>query len=304
MTAVTLQRGHVAEAQYGYTGREPDETGLIYYRARYYDPTLGRFTQRDPIGLQGGINPYAYVGGNPVNFTDPSGLKQLTGVDILLADASQTYYRNTATDAGNGVGITASNQSLGAVKPTLFTEPMTAWNARGLSTNELNDLLAMMVVAMTSPDYIGKIFKREVVGQGMVTTTVTAEGLQEEARAIADVALNRWSVVMELQGPKAPRIYGSFEGYTPTNLSEVIRAKNQFTEVLKPEFSQFLAGTWLPDPRVLSLARDTIVEAVRTGPAYNFDAFRAVDQGFYRTLYPGQYNLGSRTDFGMVRGFK
>ena len=63
---------------YGYTGREPDETGLIYYRARYYDPTLGRFTQRDPIGLQGGLNQYAYVGGNPVNLRDPFGDRPLT----------------------------------------------------------------------------------------------------------------------------------------------------------------------------------------------------------------------------------
>ncbi|MBI3902774.1 MAG: RHS repeat-associated core domain-containing protein [Nitrosomonadales bacterium] len=49
-------------AQYGYTGREPDGTGLVYYRARYYDPMVGRFAQRDPIGLRGGLNRYAYVG--------------------------------------------------------------------------------------------------------------------------------------------------------------------------------------------------------------------------------------------------
>jgi RHS repeat-associated protein len=60
-------------AIYGYTGREPDETSLVYYRARYYDPALGRFTQRDPIGLAGGLNPYAYAGNNPTNFTDPTG---------------------------------------------------------------------------------------------------------------------------------------------------------------------------------------------------------------------------------------
>jgi RHS repeat-associated protein len=59
--------------QYGYTGREPDGTGLIYYRGRYYDPALGRFTQRDPIGLAGGLNQYAYVGNNPINYTDPTG---------------------------------------------------------------------------------------------------------------------------------------------------------------------------------------------------------------------------------------
>lgn len=62
-------------AQYGYTGREPDETGLIYYRARYYDPSVGRFTQRDPSGFNGGLNLYAYVGGNPINATDPTGLR-------------------------------------------------------------------------------------------------------------------------------------------------------------------------------------------------------------------------------------
>ncbi len=64
-------------AQYGYTGREPDETGLIYYRARYYDPSVGRFTQRDPIGFKGGLNLYAYVSGNPVNKTDPTGMLDL-----------------------------------------------------------------------------------------------------------------------------------------------------------------------------------------------------------------------------------
>ncbi|WP_137940451.1 RHS repeat-associated core domain-containing protein, partial [Chitinivorax sp. B] len=60
--------------QYGYTGREPDVAGLVYYRARWYDPSIGRFTQRDPSGLAGGLNPYAYVDGDPINLIDPSGL--------------------------------------------------------------------------------------------------------------------------------------------------------------------------------------------------------------------------------------
>ncbi|WP_426994316.1 RHS repeat domain-containing protein [Methylomonas sp. CM2] len=60
--------------RYGYAGREPDATGLIHYRARSYDPSLGRFGQRDPAGFADGINPYAYVGNNPISFSDPLGL--------------------------------------------------------------------------------------------------------------------------------------------------------------------------------------------------------------------------------------
>jgi RHS repeat-associated protein len=58
-----------------YTGREDDQTGLYFYRARYYSPTLQRFISEDPIGLAGGINLFAYAGNNPISFRDPSGLK-------------------------------------------------------------------------------------------------------------------------------------------------------------------------------------------------------------------------------------
>ena len=60
---------------YTFTGREYDpETGLYYYRARYYDAKIGTFISEDPIGLAGGINLYSYVGLNPINWIDPFGL--------------------------------------------------------------------------------------------------------------------------------------------------------------------------------------------------------------------------------------
>ena len=63
-----------AENPFQFTGRENDETGLYYYRARYYDPILGRFLSENPIGFSGGdANLYAYVGNNPTNFIDPEG---------------------------------------------------------------------------------------------------------------------------------------------------------------------------------------------------------------------------------------
>jgi RHS repeat-associated protein len=60
---------------FGFTGREFDsESHLYYYRARYYDPALGRFLSADPIGFAAGdSNFYRYVSNNPLKYKDPSG---------------------------------------------------------------------------------------------------------------------------------------------------------------------------------------------------------------------------------------
>jgi RHS repeat-associated protein len=68
-----------------FTGREYDkETGLYYYRARYYNPQIGRFLQTDPVGYQAGMNLYAYCGNNSLNWADPYGLEkvQVRGLNL------------------------------------------------------------------------------------------------------------------------------------------------------------------------------------------------------------------------------
>src|SRR6185437_9304659 len=65
-----------------YTGRDYDsETGLKYYRARYYDSLVGRFLSEDSFRFQAGVNFYPYTSDNPTNFIDPSGYKPCT-VDV------------------------------------------------------------------------------------------------------------------------------------------------------------------------------------------------------------------------------
>ncbi|MFQ5850533.1 MAG: RHS repeat domain-containing protein, partial [Candidatus Binatia bacterium] len=60
---------------YTYTGRELDpETGLYYYRTRYYDPGAGRFLHEDPVGFIAGLNFYIYSENNPLGIVDPYGL--------------------------------------------------------------------------------------------------------------------------------------------------------------------------------------------------------------------------------------
>jgi RHS repeat-associated protein len=56
-----------------YADRATTFLGASHYRARYYDPTIGRFVSMDPIGFKGGNNHYAFVKNNPVLLRDPKG---------------------------------------------------------------------------------------------------------------------------------------------------------------------------------------------------------------------------------------
>ncbi len=86
-----------------YTGRELDaDTQLYYYRARYYDPSIGRFISEDPLGFEAGVNFYAYVNNNPIGSNDPSGKDARvtvngTKVDIQIRIAYSGEAANDAT---------------------------------------------------------------------------------------------------------------------------------------------------------------------------------------------------------------
>ena len=98
--------------RYGYTGqRSMAALGLLYYKARFYSPSLGRFLQPDPIGYADDLNLYAYVGNNPVNFTDPSGLVVNWAKGIKLIPDDAPIYKIGA--ALGGVGAAAVGAATG-----------------------------------------------------------------------------------------------------------------------------------------------------------------------------------------------
>ena len=75
---LTASSGSVTNP-FQFTARDFDsETGLYYYRARYFDPSVGSFISEDPEWFLGGLNAYSYVSANPINLVDPYGLSALS----------------------------------------------------------------------------------------------------------------------------------------------------------------------------------------------------------------------------------
>ena len=72
----TVQDAASSTSMFGFEGGlgiVSDGSGLLNSRARFYNPTLGRFVTEDPTGVAGGVNLYAYTSNDPINFTDPTG---------------------------------------------------------------------------------------------------------------------------------------------------------------------------------------------------------------------------------------
>ena len=203
-----------------YTGQQLDEdTGLYFYKSRYYDPQLARFTQADSVvpsaSTSQALNRYTYVKNNPLKFTDPSGhgwfsdifksignfIKQYIGMilTVLLTPGLGILYASligsavaTAVNGGTfasfavGVGIgIAAGLVAGAAGDGLFgagwAEGATAANAAWQDAALYNVMASAAGGAISSAVYGGNAGKAALRGAGIGAATSAASWAAGEA---------------------------------------------------------------------------------------------------------------------------
>lgn len=179
--------------RFGYTGQTwLPELGMWHYKARIYSPTLGRFMQTDPIGYQDGMNWYNYVGSDPVNFNDPTGLMCTQYYNYSVAyfddnnngrrDPSEPPLPGTTREEG-GVRVCSGGLGLqlyggggggGGKKDGGLSEPDCSLKARKKYHDDIVAKLAL-----------------EYMAQGkFATTNVTLYNPQTGMRAVADLVIS------------------------------------------------------------------------------------------------------------------
>jgi len=175
---LTTYRGGTNDTPFLFNGRYgvmTDANGLLYMRARYYNPYLCRFVSQDPSGFAGGLNMFAYANGNPISYLDPFGL------GAVGESGSSSWIINglagTASDIGNGL-LASANSTVNMVNSAVMT----------VGNGVLAGLGAVGAVQQTVLSAVGIDDPAELMaipGGAVVGEEITA---LEEAGAMANVA--------------------------------------------------------------------------------------------------------------------
>jgi len=141
-------------------GHPEDETGLVYMRARYYEPATGRFISEDPA--RDGVNWYLYADGNPVNKVDMDGREDIVDLPYmrLLSGLAAGAYAFLAL-----WGISPSHY-WGAVVSIL------GWAGRAIKTARITVAVATTMMRVPNPIVAYLAYGLTVIGIGMAAATV------------------------------------------------------------------------------------------------------------------------------------
>jgi RHS repeat-associated protein len=129
---VTAETAPATDFVFGYTGQALDKTtGLLDYSHRWYDPAVGRFASEDPSGLASDANLYRYVGNDPWNNTDPTGLcgtSLLGAMGSAFSSIGSGIYSGLSGFAGNAYSPYSSTVSnIYATASNVYNTGLTAW---------------------------------------------------------------------------------------------------------------------------------------------------------------------------------
>ncbi|MEZ5345229.1 MAG: RHS repeat-associated core domain-containing protein [Pyrinomonadaceae bacterium] len=188
--------------RYQYTGRELDaDIGLYYYRARWYDSEIGRFISEDPIGFEGkDVNLFNYVYGNPIKFSDPTGLDGFGNdtadwLDERIEFARKYYEPDEQDWWTRGVNNTIADLARGfsdifrlgsGIGCAFYSEKMTGWERTGAV---VHDGLRGLAVAGAVGGGLSRVANAAKSGKPLLTGAEVASSSSNAGKPISNKEL-------------------------------------------------------------------------------------------------------------------
>lgn len=186
---ITSQTNRAIDTKFTYTGRELDaETGLSYYRARYYDAAVGSFISIDPIGFEAGdANLYRYVLNSPINYTDPSGNNPLTNVWNWITSNDTIYdFANTADQFLAGVSDTTTFGITTRLREQMYGESATRNHTGGwFIAGQLTGMGLSLALGYGAEAQAANLSTQFVRGARAYDALGTAVGLYDSSQRLA-----------------------------------------------------------------------------------------------------------------------